>query len=114
MTETEYDSLYYHFKNTGEFDANILQEYLYEVGKSFDINQFFHILNILENPFAQLNADLQRYTGINYKLIMINKCFEHFDRKFNKSHFNLHFSEVTDERLLKTLTQKYPQQIIYF
>lgn len=114
MQESDYDKIYFHFKNTGQFDSNLIREYLYEIDKDFDLNIFFNALQILNNPFAQMNPELAPYVGIDYQKIMVDKCFEHFDNKFNKTRSDLTFTDVKDKRLFKNLIQKYPQGIIYF
>lgn len=114
MNEQEYDKYYHHFKQTGEFNSNIIREYLHEIGKDFDLNQFFQALNIINSPFSMMDENLQKYSGIDYQQIMVEKCFQHFDKKFSKQRYDLTFDKITDKRLMKNLLQKYPNQIIYF
>lgn len=114
MNKEEYEKLYQFFKQTGQVESILIQEYLYDVGKKFDLNEFFKALQILQNPFSMMNPNLQKYSGIDFQQIMVDKCFEHFDTKFDIQRYDLSFGQIKDKRLLKNLLQRFPQGIIHF
>ena len=114
MNQTEYNNIYFTFKQTGQVESILIQEYLYDVGKKFDLNEFFKALQILQNPFSMMNPNLQKYSCIDFQQIMVNKCFEYFDAKFGIQRYDLTFGEIRDKRLLKNLLQNFPQGIIHF
>lgn len=113
MTEVEYDKYYIDYKESGRFNSNIIREYLYEIGKDFNLNIFFQALNILNNPFASMDANLEKFVGIDYQKIMVDRCLEYFDNKFYKQRYTLDFRNTDDKRLLKKLFERHSTGIIY-
>lgn len=113
MNQDEYNNRYLSFKQSGQFDSILIQEYLYEKSEKFDLNQFFQALNILNNPFQVMQHNLSQYQGIDYQKIMIDTIIAHYDKKFNIQRCDINFSQMTDKKYMKTLLQKYPSGMIY-
>ena len=113
MNQDEYNNRYLSFKQSGQFDISLIQEFLYEKGEKFDLNQFFQALNILNNPFQAMNQDLSKYQGIDFQKIMIDIIIAHYDKKFNIQRCDINFSQMSDKRYFKTLIQKYPNGMIH-
>lgn len=113
MNQDEYNAHYISFKQTGQFNSILIQEYLAEKGENFDLNQFLQVLNILNNPFQAMQYNLTQYQGINFQEIMINAVMKHYDTKFNIQRYDINFSQIKDIKYLKLLSQKYPNGIIH-
>ena len=113
MKEEDYNKLYLSFKQTGQFDSILIQEYLAEKGEKFDLNYFLQVQQILNNPFQAMQYDLSKYQGIDFNKIMVDTILKYYDKKFGIQRYDINFSQIKDKRLHKDLIQKYPSSVIY-
>jgi len=87
MKRENYIDLLKSFYKNNEFDFNIISEYLKDIDKDFNFNEFMRARQLLNDPFFVMeNTRLHdKYSGVDFDSVMIEKCIDYFNKKFEIS-----------------------------